>query len=639
MEKSTQNDEQVLEVKSREFTSKKLFWLVTLVCFAWSVFQLYIAYFPMNTTIARSIHLAFAVFIIFSLFPFRPRSKAHFYIPFYDYILLIVGVAAILYPAIEFLDLAQRPGDYLTRDIVVAFIGIFILFEAGRRMMGPALGIIAFTFLLYCYFGPYMPDIIAHRGASFEKLAGHMFLTTEGVFGVPVGVSTSFIYLFVLFGALLERAGAGQYFINVAFAILGRFRGGPAKASVIASGLTGMVSGSSTANVVTVGTFTIPLMKKAGLTATKAGAIEVAAGVNGQLMPPIMGAAAFIIAEFLGMSYTNVMIAAVIPAFVCYAGLFFIVHLESCKLGLHGSRDCAKVSKLRIIFSGIHYIIPILVLLYTLLILKESAISAAFNSIRVLFLIMIVQEPAKKMIFGEKVDKSDFIVGFVDIFWAMVGAAKNMGLPTTANYIVVSSLIAPVILILAGKNGFLVPAIAVHLFVFYFGILADDTPPVGIAAYAAAGIAKANPVTVGLQGFVYDLRTAVLPFAFFFNNKLLLIQGVGDPMDSKGIVWISDPLQIVLIFATAIVGMFAFSSSLQGWFVTKCNPIERLLLLLVTPLMLVPNICAKFIEFIPSEYASYGIGAAIYALIFAKQWLLKPKSPNDPCAESNVAAA
>ena len=693
MEKSAQNDEQVLEVKSREFTSKKLFWLVTLVCFAWSVFQLYIAYFTLNTNIARSIHLAFAIFIIFSLFPFRPRSKAHFYIPFYDYILLIVGVAAILYPAIEFNGLAQRPGNYLTRDIVAAFIGIFILFEAGRRMMGPALGIIAFTFLLYCYFGPYMPDIIAHRGASFELLAGHMFLTTEGVFGVPVGVSTSFIYLFVLFGALLERAGAGQYFINVAFAILGRFRGGPAKASVIASGLTGMVSGSSTANVVTVGTFTIPLMKKAGLTATKAGAIEVAAGVNGQLMPPIMGAAAFIIAEFLGMSYTNVMIAAVIPAFVCYAGLFFIVHLESCKLGLHGSRDYAKVSKLKIIFSGIHYIIPILVLLYTLLILKESAISAAFNSICVLFLIMIVQEPAKKTIFGEKVGKSDFIVGFVDIFWAMVGAAKNMvtvavatalagiiigsisltglgqvlselveavagnsivlillmtaimslilgmGLPTTANYIVVSSLIAPVILILAGKNGFLIPAIAVHLFVFYFGILADDTPPVGIAAYAAAGIAKANPVTVGLQGFVYDLRTAVLPFAFFFNNKLLLIQSIGDPMDSKSIVWISDPLQIVLIFATAIVGMFAFSSSLQGWFVTKCNPIERLLLLLVTPLMLVPNICAKFIEFIPSEYASYGIGAAIYVLIFTKQWLLRPKDSGDTHAENSAPAA
>ena len=680
MEKSTQNDEQVLEVKSREFTSKKLFWLVTLVCFAWSVFQLYIAYFTLNTNIARSIHLAFAIFIIFSLFPFRPRSKAHFYIPFYDYILLIVGVAAILYPAIEFNGLAQRPGNYLTRDIVATFIGIFILFEAGRRMMGPALGIIAFTFLLYCYFGPYMPDIIAHRGASFELLAGHMFLTTEGVFGVPVGVSTSFIYLFVLFGALLERAGAGQYFINVAFAILGRFRGGPAKASVIASGLTGMVSGSSTANVVTVGTFTIPLMKKAGLTATKAGAIEVAAGVNGQLMPPIMGAAAFIIAEFLGMSYTNVMIAAVIPAFVCYAGLFFIVHLESCKLGLHGSRDYAKVSKLKIIFSGIHYIIPILVLLFTLLILKESAISAAFNSICVLFLIMIVQEPAKKTIFGEKVGKSDFIVGFVDIFWAMVGAAKNMvtvavatalagiiigsisltglgqvlselveavagnsivlillmtaimslilgmGLPTTANYIVVSSLIAPVILILAGKNGFLIPAIAVHLFVFYFGILADDTPPVGIAAYAAAGIAKANPITVGVQGFFYDLRTAILPFAFFFNNKLMLIESVneGDPLDSKGIVWMSNPLEILLVFGMAIVGMFAFSSLLQGYYVTKLRIWERILLIPVVPLALVPNICAKF-NLIPNEYTAYIVAAVLYGFVFMTQWGIKDK--------------
>lgn len=272
---------------------------------------------------ARSIHLGFAVCIVFMLFPFVKDKKAHKTIPWYDYIMLIFGTLCVLYPFMFFYSLAQRPGDYINIDIVASFIAVFILFEAGRRMIGPALGFIAFLFLLYCYFGQYMPDIIAHQGASFNKLSGHMFLTTEGIFWVPLGVSTSFIYLFVLFGSLLERAGAGQYFINVAFALLGKFRGGPAKASVIASGLTGMVSGSSTANVVTVGTFTIPLMKKAGLTNIKAGAIEVAAGVNGQLMPPIMGAAAFIIAEFLGMSYTNIMIAAVIPAFVCYASLFF----------------------------------------------------------------------------------------------------------------------------------------------------------------------------------------------------------------------------------------------------------------------------------------------------------------------------
>lgn len=680
MEKA-KKDEQVLEVKSREFDSPILFWITTIVCFSWAVFQLYIAYFPLNTTIARSIHLAFALGIIFLLFPLKIHKSANSFIPWYDWILVVIGVLATLYPFIEFYDLANRPGDYLVRDIVVSLIAIFILFEAGRRMMGPALGIIAFIFLLYCYFGQYMPDIIAHQGASLSKLAGHMFLTTEGIFGVPLGVSVSFIYLFVLFGSLLERAGAGQYFINVAFSLLGRFRGGPAKASVIASGLTGMVSGSSTANVVTVGTFTIPLMKKAGLTSVKAGAVEVAAGVNGQLMPPIMGAAAFIIAEFLGMSYTNIMIAAVIPAFACYASLFFIVHLESCKLGLKSSPK-SEISKFKIILSGIHYIIPILVLLYILLIAKESPISAAFYAINTIFIIMIIQDPLKKFIIHEKITKADFLRGFSDIFWAMVAASKNMvtvavatalagliigsisltgigqvladvveklagnnillilvltavmslilgmGLPTTANYIVVSSLVAPVILMLAGKNDFIIPAIAVHLFVFYFGILADDTPPVGIAAYAAAGIAKANPVTVGLQGFFYDLRTTILPFAFFFNNKLLLIESVGNPYDPLTIVWISDPLTILLVFSMALIGIFAFSSALQGWLVTHCNVIERILMLIITPLCLVPNICVKYFDFINDEYTSYIIGTTIFAIIFAKQWIISSKNPS-----------
>lgn len=674
---STQEKEEFVEVKTREINSNFYIYFTSIICFAWSVFQLYIAYFPMNTTMSRSAHLAFAICLLFLLYPLKIHKKAHSSLPFYDIALCVVGTLAALYPLIEFYALAQRPGDYTSFDIVVSCVAVVVLFEAGRRIIGPALPIIAAIFLAYDYFGQYMPDIIAHQGASLNKLAGHMYLTTEGVFGVPLGVSVSFIYLFVLFGSLLERAGAGQYFINLAFALLGKFRGGPAKASVIASGLTGMVSGSSTANVVTVGTFTIPLMKKAGLTSTKAGAIEVAAGVNGQLMPPIMGAAAFIIAEFLGLSYTNVMIAAVIPAFVCYLSLFFIVHLESCKLGLKGMEQGAGISKLKIFVSGLHYLIPILVLLYTLLIANESPISAAFNAICVLFLIILFQEPVKKMAHGEDVGKEDFIIGFADIFWAMVTAAKSMttiaiatglagiivgsisltgigqvlsevvenlagnnivlilfltaimslilgmGLPTTANYIVVSSLVAPVILFLAHKNGFLIPAIAVHLFVFYFGILADDTPPVGIAAYAAAGIAKANPVTVGVQGFFYDLRTTILPFSFVFNNKLLLIESVNsaNPNDAKGIVWITNPLEIALIFGTALVGMFAFSSALQGYFVKRVSMLERALLLCVVPLTLVPNMCAKYIPFIANEYISYAIGVSLYAALFAFQWI------------------
>lgn len=698
MEDKNAKENEVLEVKSKEFNNKFLFWVVMLVCFAWSIFQLFYAFHPINTTQARSIHLAFAVGIAFLLFPACSSKKAHTRSPFYDWILLIydwilliLAIGVILYPCIEFYSLAKRPGAYTKFDIWVAVVALVVLFEAGRRTIGLALSIIAFIFLLYCYFGQYMPDIIAHQGASINRLAGHMFLTTEGIFGVPLGVSTNFIYLFVLFGALLDRAGAGQYFINIAFAFLGRFRGGPAKASVIASGLSGMVSGSSTANVVTVGTFTIPLMKKAGLTSVKAGAIEVAAGVNGQLMPPIMGAAAFIIAEFLGMKYANVMLAAVIPAFVCYASLFFIVHLESCKLGLEGIKSENRFEKYRILIVGIHYLIPIIVLLWTLLIAKESAISAALNSIISLFVIIILQPIIRKKICGYELEKADFLQGFIDIFWAMVTAAKNMvtvavatglaglivgsislsglgaklsdvvefvagnniilillltavmslilgmGLPTTANYIVVSSLLAYVIMSLALKNDFVIPFIAVHLFVFYFGILADDTPPVGIAAYAAAGIAKANPVTVGLQGFIYDLRTALLPFAFFFNNKLLLIDGVSDPYNAQTITWISNPIEILVIFGTALVGMFAFSSAMQGWFVTKCSAIERILLLVLVPFALVPNLCAKFLSFIPNEGTSQLFAIAIYVLIFMKQWIVSSKNPSLRSGKKAVA--
>lgn len=671
-----QDEVEFEEVKLRTLKSKILIYFGIAIGFSWSLFQIYIAYFPLNTTIARAIHLGFAMTLVFLFYPIVRHKKAHTMVPFYDWIFMIVGTILALYPAYMFYELAMRPGDYTTFDISVAVVVTLILLEAGRRVIGPALGTISVIFLLYCYFGQVMPDMISHQGASIERLSGHMFLTTNGIFGVPLGVSTSFIYLFVMFGALLERAGAGQYFINLAFAFLGQYRGGPAKASVIASGLTGMVSGSSTANVVTVGTFTIPLMKKAGLTSVKAGAVEVAASVNGQLMPPIMGAAAFIIAEFLGMSYTYVMIAAVIPAFVCYASLFFIVHLESVKLGLVGLDKIPMSKRLKIFMSGLHYMIPILVLLYTLLIERESAISAAFNAISVLFLIMITQEPLRKFAKKEKLVLNDFLIGFADIFWALVNAAKNMipiaiatalagiivgsisltgvgqvlseivesiagnnillillltavmglilgmGLPTTANYIVVSSLLAPVILFLAHKNGFLIPAIAVHLFTFYFGILADDTPPVGIAAYAAAGIAKANPVTVGVQGFIYDLRTALLPFAFFFNNKLLLISSVNeaDPNDIKGIVWISNPIEILVIFIMATIGMFAFASVVQGFFVTRLRWFERLLLIPVIPMAMMPNICARYTA-LTDEKATYLLATGIYAFVFFTQWM------------------
>lgn len=650
------------------------FWMISIIAVLWSFFQLYIVVEPINSTIARSIHLSFAIALTFFIFPMFKKPYFLEKIRWFGYTLAAIGVYCASYLAVNYTDLAQRPGDYIQMDIVIAIIGVIILIETGRRVLGMALSIIAIIFLAYDMLGPYMPELIIHKGASLNKLAGHMFLTTEGIFGVPLGVSTSFVFLFVLFGSLLDKAGAGQYFINLAFAMLGRFRGGPAKASVVASGFTGIMSGSSIANTVTTGTFTIPLMKRTGFRPEQAGAVEVAASTNGQLMPPVMGAAAFIIAEFLGMAYTDVIYAAFIPAFVSYFALMYIVHLEALKLGLKGMEKEDIPSKWETFVSGAHYLIPIFFLMYTLMVLRESAASAAFNAIMLLMLLMVVQHPFRAILAKEKLTRDIWLSGFVDILAGMSAGAKNMvpiaiatalagivvgsitltglgqvllevietlsdgniflilglaaivslvlgmGLPTTANYIVMASLTAPVILILAQDNGFLIPAIAAHLFVFYFGILADDTPPVGLAAYAAAGIAKADPIKTGIQGFKYDIRTAILPFMFFFNPELLLIAGVDElnPADPKGWIWITNPLEIGMIFLGAFVGMAAFSCFTQGYFIVKTNIVERFAFLIVVPFMFLPKVMEDYLN-LPIHYLSYVIGIGVFALLYIIQ--------------------
>ena len=650
------------------------FWLIGVVAFLWSSYQLYVAVVPTNGAFVRSVHLAFALVLCFMMFPMYKSHILKYKIPWHAFAFALVGAVGALYVYYDYAGLSMRPGDYLQRDVIIGVITVIILLEAARRALGMALSVIAIVFLIYDYFGQYMPDLIAHKGASITKLAGQMYLTTEGIFGVPLGVSAGFVFLFVLFGALLERAGAGDYFINMAYAALGKYQGGPAKAAVAASGLTGIISGSSIANTVTTGTFTIPLMKRLGFPAHKAAAVEVAASTNGQLMPPIMGAAAFIIAEFLGLAYTDVVMAAFIPAFVSYFALFYIVHLESLKLGLKGE-DPSKLDKVWDIFKkGIHYIIPIFFLIYTLIILRESAQSAALSAIQFMMIIMVVQKPIGAYFKKEKITKRILLEGFEDIAIGMVNGAKNMvpiavatgvagmvvgsvtltgigqvlievieelsggyiiaillltavislilgmGLPTTANYIIMASLTAPIIISLAFDNGFLIPTIAAHLFVFYFGILADDTPPVGIAAYAAAGIAKSDPIKTGLQGFAYDIRTAILPFAFFFNNKLLLIGGVdaSDPDNPALWQWITNPAEIGLIFIMAVIGMFAFSSATQGYFLVKTSLLERLAFLVIVPMMLVPNIMQEWLS-LPHEYVAYAIGLAIYSGLYLSQ--------------------
>ena len=643
--------------------------LLTILALAWSLFQLWVVREAINDTLVRSIHLAFALSLAFLSFPAHassPRNR----IPWTDYMLAAAASLGALYLALDYDGIALRPGLPLTRDLVMGVITLVLLLEGARRCLGVALTIIGVIFLAYCHFGPYLPDLLAHRGASLSKIINHMYLTTEGVFGVPLRVSASFVFLFVLFGALLEKAGAGHYFIQLAYAALGSFRGGPAKAAIMASGLTGMVSGSSIANTVTTGTFTIPLMKKVGFPAEKAAAVEVAASTNGQLMPPIMGAAAFIIAEFLGISYTEVIKAAFIPAVVSYIGLFYVVHLESCKLGLSGVPRSQLPPLAITFFSGLHYLIPVAMLIYSLVVERQSAGMAAFNAIVLVIVILILQKPTLALLRQHPVPPA-FKAGLRDLFDGLVNGARymvpigvataaaglvvgtitltglgqrllevievlamgniilillltaatslilGMGLPTTANYIVMASLTAPIIVELGGANGLIIPAIAAHLFVFYFGILADDTPPVGLAAFAASAIARSDPIRTGIQGFTYDLRTAILPFMFIFNTDLILIQGIqpgSSPMFADGWIWIEGWLPILGIFSLAVCAMLAFVSTIMGWNVGKAPWWERVLLLGICLGLFRPEILAKFFA-VDNKYWMTIPPLALYALL------------------------
>ena len=680
-------------------------WLITGLALAWSLFQLWIAsplpfmlgFGVLNDTETRAIHLTFALLLAYLVFPaFRrsPRDR----VPLGDIALGLIAAGAAAYLFVMYEALAQRPGNLTTADLVTACIGIPLLLEAARRALGPALAVIALVFLAYSLAGPWMPGLLAHRGVSFTALANHQWITTEGVFGIALGVSTSFVFLFVLFGALLERAGAGHYFIQLAFSLLGHLRGGPAKAAVVASALTGVISGSSIANVVTTGTFTIPMMKRVGFSKEKAGAVEVASSVNGQIMPPVMGAAAFLMVEYVGIPYVEIIKHAFLPAAISYIALLYIVHLEALKLGMQpigghqpkpwlrrltgfafgatlisglsmavyyglgwlkpalGDYALPGISLLlaavylgllkiaasnaplsaedpdqpltelpntrAVLLSGLHFLLPVVVLVWCLMVERLSPGLSAFWGTVMLVIILLTQRPLLNWLRTDgKHDYGSARDGLVDLKEGLVAGARNMigigiatatagiivgavsqtgvglvladlvemlsmgnlllmllltallslilgmGLPTTANYIVVSSLLAPVVVTLGQQNGLIVPLIAVHLFVFYFGIMADVTPPVGLASFAAAAVSKGDPIKTGITAFYYSLRTAALPFLFIFNTDLLLID--------------VDFAHGVLIFVVATVAMLIFAAATQGWFLVKSRWYENVLLLLV----------------------------------------------------------
>lgn len=679
--------------------------LIFTVAVAWSLFQLWYAsplpfllnFGIFNDTAARAIHLSFALLLAFSSYPAlstSPRDR----VPVLDWCLAAVAIGAVLYLVAFYNDIALRPGLPTTADIVAAVVGVVLLLEASRRAEGPWMPVISITFLVYVFAGPILPGLLAHRAVSIGRAASHFWLTSEGVFGVALGVSTTFIFLFVLFGALLEKAGAGNYFIQLAFSLLGQFRGGPAKAGVVSSGMTGMISGSSVANVVTTGTFTIPLMKRVGYTPVQAGAIECAAGVNGQLMPPVMGAAAFLMAEYVGISYSDVVRHAFLPAIITYGALFYIVDIEAAKKGMKGLPRERRRSRLQsLIYSlmtisgfvilsglvyygfgwtktalgdtttplagvlmvaiyivlirlrskqpdlplddprsplikvpdfyevavtGLHYFVPVFVLIWCLMIEEMSPGLAAFWGVVFMGGLVLTQRPLMTFFRGEHSYAREWRAGIVEFIAGLEAGGRNMagvgiatatagivvgtvtltgvglvmteiveflsagnfvtmlvlvgliclvlgaGLPTTASYVVVATLMAPVVVELAAENDIAVPLISVHMFVFYFGLMADVSPPVGLAAYAAGAIAGADPMKVGWQGMRYENRTALLPFVFIFNPEILMIDIGG---------W----LHFALVVLCCVFAMGCFVAASQNWLLTRNRWYETLLLLLV----------------------------------------------------------
>ena len=688
--------------------------IVMYTALAWSMFQLWIAsplpfafgIFVLNDTESRAIHLAFAMFLGYMLFPplkSSPRTR----IPVQDWVLGLVGAFCGAYLFLFYAQLAARPGQPIMFDLAVALVGLVLLLEVTRRVIGLPMTIMAMLFIGYIFFGPYMPDMIAHKGASFTKGMTHLWLSTEGVFGVALGVSSGFVFLYVLFGALLDTGGAGNYFIKSALSLLGHMRGGPAKAAVVASGMTGLISGSSIANVVTVGTFTIPLMKRVGYKPHVAAAVETAASVDGQIMPPVMGAAAFLMVEYVGMPYTQIIKHAALPALMSYIALFYIVHLEACKSdirgiarehmppllsrivaflmsvagvivlaniiyyslgwikGVAGDASIFVISVLMLgayiallkyearfpelhmedpnspilklpepgptIKGGLHFLLPVAALIWNLMIEELSPALSAFWATMFLIFILVTQRPLTAWFRGERDGiKGYFAQGFNDLKVGLIAGARNMigvaiatstagiivgtvtltgiglvlsevvelisagnlllmlamvavaslilgmGVPTTANYIIVSTLMAPVVSQLASESGLIVPLIAIHLFVFYFGIMADVTPPVGLAAYAAAGIAKTDPMLTGFTAFWYSIRTSVLPFMFIYNTQLILVGITSIP-------------QFIMVVVFAIGASLIFVAASQNWFITRSRWYESAILLLVAFSMFRPN--------------------------------------------------
>lgn len=570
-------------------------YIICAVCILFSGFQLYTAIFGvLDAHLQRTIHLCFGLVLIFLLYPARKSWSREKMNPL-DAILAVLSVVATMYLVINYKELVTRAGMNTPTDIAIGVMGVLLVFEATRRTVGWPMLTVALVFLAYAFLGPYMPGILAHRGVSFDELVSHLYFTTEGIFGVPMGVSSTFIFLFILFGAYLDATGLGKFFIDFANALAGWAVGGPAKVAVLSSGLMGTVSGSSVANVAGTGSFTIPMMKKLGYRPSFAGAVEAAASTGGQLMPPVMGAAAFLMAEFVGVPYIEVVKAAVIPALLYYTGIWLSVHYEAKKYGLKGTprEELPKFGPL--LREKGHLALPLIVIVY-LLVTGYTPMRAALYAIGLTIVCACLRKNTritfKQFVEGLIVGaqsvlgvliacaSAGIIIGVVTktgvglklatalldlaggkmlpaMFFTMITSLiLGMGVPTTANYVITSTIAAPALVQMH------VPVLAAHMFAFYFGIVADVTPPVALAAYAGAGIAGANPMKTGVTAAKLAIAAFVVPYIFVLAPQLLMINATAPT--------------ILMAMVTAIIGMWGLSLAMIGFCQHPLNILQRI---------------------------------------------------------------
>jgi TRAP transporter 4TM/12TM fusion protein len=544
--------------------------------------------------IQRSVHLSFAFALVFLLYPFRSKTAVN-RLRVRDYLSAAFAACIGMYLTVNYTRLMETAGDYTKVDMIVGVIGTLLTLEAARRVVGLPITIIASSFLAYAYFGAYLPGFLSHRGYSIERIVSHMYFTTEGILGIPLGVSSTFIFLFILFGAFLEKTGIGKLFIDIADAIAGWAAGGPAKVAVITSALEGTISGSSVANTVGSGSFTIPMMKKLGYRPEFAGAVEAAASTGGQIMPPVMGAAAFLMAEFIGIPYIEIAKAAAIPACLYFLGIFIEVHFEAKRCGLKGMTREQIPRFMTVLKERGHLFVPLIAIIYVLMegftptyaALIGLGLSVAAGMLRkatrmsvpdivnalevgargalgvaiacatagIIVGVVTLTGLGLKMANG-LIDLAGGNLLFTMFFTMITSLILGMGVPTTANYVITATMAAPALVLLG------VEKLAAHLFVFYFGIIADITPPVALAAYAGAGIAKANPFDTGVTATKLAIGAFIVPYIFVYNPAMVLIG--------------TTPFLLTQNLVTACGGMFGLGAAMIGFCLAPMSWLERI---------------------------------------------------------------